>query len=70
MALFRKLKGYELSDKVFVLEVHHLRVAWQLLSKFYVRILFVLLDRAKMHNGALERFVSYRFVCILLCIDC
>ena len=55
MALFRKLEGYELSDKVFVLEVHHLRVAWQLLSKFYVRVLFVLLDRAKMHNGALER---------------
>ena len=39
-------------------------------ASFYVRFLFVLLDGAKMHNLALERLMSYRFVRILLNIDC
>ena len=40
------------------------------LASFYVRFLFMLLDGAKTYNGALERLVSYRFILILLCIDC
>ena len=39
-------------------------------ASFYVRFLFMLLDGAKTHNLALERLVSYHFVCILLCVDC
>ena len=40
------------------------------LASFYVRFLFVLLDGAKTHNLALERLLRYRFVRILLSIDC
>ena len=35
----------------------------------FVSFLFVLLNGAKTHNGALERLVSDCFVRILLCID-
>ena len=39
-------------------------------ASFCVYFLFVLLDGAKMHNPALEKFVTYCFVRILLHIDC
>ena len=39
-------------------------------ASVYVRFLFMLLDEAKTHNLALERLISYRFVRILLSIDC
>ena len=51
--------------KVAIIESHDSYSA-----SFYVRFLFALLDRAKMHNLALERLVSYRFIHILLSIDC
>ena len=41
IALFRKLEGGEPSDMVLSWRAAIKRVTWQLLSKFYVRFLFV-----------------------------
>ena len=43
---------------------------WQLLSKFLCSLSLRVIDGAKTHNLALERLISYRFVRILLSIDC